>query len=385
MPIKNFWKNEEEERSYEAMDQISSSPTATPNSTQLPTPWQSSVVRSKVVRPPTDWLVHGFFPTGSITLIAAREGAMKTWFSLWLASSLSNGYNFIGRSLKSKKVLYVDAEGPVGLLEDRLKHIGISDNLNIWAWWDEKPPPTSFSDPIWVQAADAHDLIIIDTLKRFMDGADENDSGAMAKLTRELRPLTKKSCSIILLHHKGKMESEYRGSTELGAGVDIVLTMKKIVEGVQAFLEIKSYKHRWVSDFSLKLQVIQGEDVPRFEDITRKEEQSLAQKQQTRVQQTQGIIESLKKETTPNQSAIIKRIIDDGLLESRPAVQRFLENGNGKYWTFKSKGRGHEKIYENLPTCSDPREKTGEQVPNKDLFDPSEWSEEQTREPGEEG
>ena len=60
-----------------------------------------------------------------------------------------------------------------------------------------------------------------------MDGLQENSSDDMAKVSGMLRELTRYGATVLVLHHSMKDEEKrgYRGSTELGAGVDMVMSL----------------------------------------------------------------------------------------------------------------------------------------------------------------
>ncbi|QQR80944.1 MAG: AAA family ATPase [Deltaproteobacteria bacterium] len=316
-------------------------------------PWRSSNDPSWNDTPELEWLLPDLFPKRSITLLAAREGSMKTWYSLTLSCQLSNA---------GFKVLYVDAEGPIGLLQLRKRDLGYDSEINIWSWYDDVPPPESFEDSLWIKAAQEHDLIVIDTLKRFMRGGDENDSGHISTITEAIRRLSKYNCSFLLLHHRSKGESEYRGSTELGAGVDIVLTMEKKPGELQKTLEIKSYKHRWKPDFQRLLHVSEGEKAPIIQDITHDVEIEKKETFVTTQKDIQDVIsEIIKEKGQAKQSTIIDQLISRKLATSRAAAQRLLEKGEGHFWTIQRLGGTQGTLYCPLPTTQSLGSQTGEQ------------------------
>ena len=144
------------------------------------------------------------------------------------SSSIAQGSEWFKRVCRVAKVLYIDAENPNSVFHSRLCAIGGSKNLYLWRW-GEDDFPTELDDPRLIAASKHYRLIVIDTLKRFMSGLDENSSKDMAIITQQMRDLTKHGASVIAIHHSGKDTTRGgdRGSTELGAGVDTVLVVEK--------------------------------------------------------------------------------------------------------------------------------------------------------------
>ncbi|HUK57470.1 MAG TPA: AAA family ATPase [Nitrospiria bacterium] len=309
----------------------------------LTVPW----VPSHKLRPPdeTPWKVHGLIPTASVVMLCAREGVYKTFLSLNIAFAVAQGKPFLNRETETGAVLYIDAENPPDLLPLRLRSIGSSENLHVWCWWHD-PPPLALNGPFMELASKEFNLIVIDTLKRFMEGRDENSSADMAEITGQLRALTKHGASVLVLHHGGKAETakDYRGSSELGAGVDVVLSMEKKREGETTILEIRSTKHRWLSDFKLTLKVADG---PIFTDITQDLKNSQREENNARYSEVQQIIREMEQTgNTPNQSDVVQRVKDKTGL-GRNAILGLLREGEERgFW--KSNAERGSKFYRTL-------------------------------------
>jgi hypothetical protein len=99
-----------------------------------------------------------------------------------------------------------------------------------------------------------------------MKGLKENSSDDMAVITNALRELTRDGATVLVLHHapKDSEKQDYRGSTELGAGVDITisLTKRKSKEGITLSLETR--KTRYSSSGDLEIEVTKGDRSPLF-------------------------------------------------------------------------------------------------------------------------
>jgi hypothetical protein len=109
----------------------------------------------------------------------------------------------------------LSAEDPLPVLGERLYAIGevlsdqqkimVEDNLMVMPL--DGVRPNLLSSP-WINAlqnlAEEHDLLILDTLRRF-HGCDENDGAAMARLLGNLELIASRTgCSILFLHHTSK-------------------------------------------------------------------------------------------------------------------------------------------------------------------------------------
>lgn len=69
-----------------------------------------------------EWLCNNYIQRGDVILLSGSEKSGKSILSLQLASNLSNGSQFLGKySCKESKVLYIQLEGKVTELVDRLE------------------------------------------------------------------------------------------------------------------------------------------------------------------------------------------------------------------------------------------------------------------------
>jgi 5S rRNA maturation endonuclease (ribonuclease M5) len=314
-------------------------------------PWQCSLAVLAKPLPETAWLIHGLVPSESVILLSGREGSMKTWLALEWARAIAEGTTWLGRECEAGAVLYSDAEMPGDLFLSRLHAVGGSRNLNMWRWQDAEFP-TRLDDPRLFMAAQSHRLIVIDTLKRFMSGLEENSSDDMAIVTGCLRTLTRWGCTVLALHHAPKDETKpgYRGSTELGAGVDIALTIEKSVKDGTETLGVTASKTRYATDPRLTLRVERSDTRPLFYDATGEAQaakQAALADDLTRLEAVIGTLFATNGRT-PNQSEVIKAAQDQALGARRTILGR-LRQGEGVRW--RSVPDGHSRVYELLSTC----------------------------------
>ena len=327
-----------------------------------PTPWRSSL--DLLAEPPSEiaWLVDGVLPADSVVLLSGREGTMKTWLAMDCSRAVAEGATWLGRECEAGAVLYLDAEMPGNVFVSRLRAIGGSRNLNVWRWQDEGFPSVLTNIQL-VDAAKSHRLIVVDTLRRFMGKREENSSTEMAEITKALRELTRYGATVLVLHH-AKKDGErpgYRGSTELGAGVDIAMHVEKTKNDDGYTLRLITNKTRYDKDFEPVLRVEAGADRPIFHDASAEAREAAQTALASDLDQLGAVIAHLYAEhkRSPNQSQIIEGAKERGL-GSRNTLLGWLRQGEGTRWQSELDGRSRVYIASvQLSTCSSPRGEGG--------------------------
>lgn len=328
---------------------------------QPPVPWRNSLVLLEEPWTETEWVIPEVIPAKSVVLLAGREGSMKTWVAMEWAHAISEGLPWQGRVSQCGSVLYLDGEMPPDMFRNRLHAIGGSKNLNIWSWHDASFP-TSLSDPLLQMASQQHTLIVVDTLRRFIGQRDENSASEMAIITKQLRELTRHGASILILHHASKNAEKpgYRGSTEIGAGVDVLLHLLR--NDREESLSINVDKTRVGSASMLAFHVEKTNARPVFKDCLTSKSSRNPLTSTTQLQNLANVISTLQEDLgrRPNQSEIVKAAQSLG---SRNTILDWLSQGEDKQWQCEVDGKS--KIYtlvSNISTCPNPlgEEQTGQ-------------------------
>lgn len=188
--------------------------------------------------PDVDWLVDKLIPNKAVGVWTGKRGSFKTFLTLTMAANVSQGTQFLDQyPTKKGKVLYLDKENGTSIMKTRssmikkgldiknsidigyicFSQLKIDKNLDIWAIEDT------------IKDNDIK-LLIIDTYRRAIS-FDENSAGDVSKLFVDvLRPIVERNdCSIILIHHDRKGESQgdemdmIRGSSDLANYCDFIL------------------------------------------------------------------------------------------------------------------------------------------------------------------
>ena len=189
---------------------------------------------------------------GNYHLLTGPVGNMKSMLSLYLAGELS----------KKEKVLFVDKENGLLMIEARARALRIPETENLYYWCErpgmskEETPPdfkTGFKLYERIVREWKSPVLIFDTLNRFCPGADENSVKDMTFVTDCLMKLRNLGATVIALHQVGKPSIEkgyqnYRGSSEIAGGMDIGLTIKNFTQATEnsASFTIHQFKTRWL-------------------------------------------------------------------------------------------------------------------------------------------
>lgn len=319
----------------------------------LDVPWRSAsqILETPVIE--TEWLIDGMLPKGAVILLSGREGSMKSWVVMRLAHAVAEGHPWLGRACQHGPVLYLDGEMPPALLQKRLRlGIGGSQHLHIWSWADQGTFPVHLEGSHLIEAARSHSLIVVDTLRRFMSGFQENSADDMAKVSQMLRELTRYGATVLVLHHAPKDVEKrgYRGSTELGAGVDITMSLEKKQQGGLVALHLSTEKTRFGGSPKVELVVRGSHENPEFQDRTENSNEPGEQMVKLR-----ELIEELTKTLgqSPNQGQIFEVAHQQGLW-SKERIRTLLKNGERIYW--QSHKSGTSKVYVPLFVLSVPIE-----------------------------
>lgn len=159
---------------------------------------------------------------GRVTLLAAEEKSGKSTLAGQAAAHLARGARFLGTSLEALPVLWLALDEPLADLVRRLDRFGARRGIAIM---QERPAAVELQRAIEEFGAR---LLVVDTLAEFADGLVE-DFNAAEQWTAHLRVLRQiaqaTGCGVLLLHHTGRATGKYRGSSQIGAGVDAIIEM----------------------------------------------------------------------------------------------------------------------------------------------------------------
>jgi len=159
---------------------------------------------------------------GRVTLLAAEEKTGKSTLVGQAVAALSRGADFLGESPRRRPTVWLALDEPLPDVVRRLARHGAREGVCIYL---ERPSPMDLEARIGEMGAG---LVVVDTLTEFAAGLveDLNDAAQWTGHLRELRRVAQSTdAAVILLHHTNRGSGKYRGSSQIGAGVDIIVEM----------------------------------------------------------------------------------------------------------------------------------------------------------------
>jgi AAA domain len=180
------------------------------------------------------WIIEGMVRHGDNVAVAGPPGSGKSLFFLDVAARLAIGDQVVGFSPRDPmNVLYLDHENNRDDIALRLQDMGLHadqlDKLRYASFPSLDPLDTKLGGRHLYQLAHAldADVLIIDTISRFVDG-DENAADTWQNVYRHaVAPLKAAGRTVIRLDHTGRDESrDARGSSAKRDDPDAVWLFK---------------------------------------------------------------------------------------------------------------------------------------------------------------
>ena len=201
---------------------------------------------------PIQWLVKRWVQAQALLMVHGPSGCGKTFLVLdWCLRIASGLPTWSGHKVKEGSVVYLAGEGHHGL-KGRVaawkQHHGISE-LSMWLSRDGCDLNTGPGYQLVVDHIRAlpnnPDVIVVDTLHRFLDG-DENSAQDAKKMLDACAGLMREfCCSVILVHHTGvsaEAQHRARGSSAWKGALDIEVSV--VSTGADAPIEVVQRKSK---------------------------------------------------------------------------------------------------------------------------------------------
>jgi hypothetical protein len=178
--------------------------------------------------PPVPWVIEPLLVAGCVTMVAGREGQGKSMLALALASAIGHGASIAGLDCQAGTVVYVDAENGEREAHRRVRGLGVKAGTLTYVeaqGFNLAQHITLLEDLV---AEHKPSVLILDSLRSLAPGLDENDSKQAEAAVRPVSRLAQtQGIPVLLLHHAGKGGHEYRGSTAIGAAVELGFTLSR--------------------------------------------------------------------------------------------------------------------------------------------------------------
>ncbi|HUX79304.1 MAG TPA: AAA family ATPase [Alphaproteobacteria bacterium] len=217
-------------------------------SRQIGTALQSTTLKALSIREllsmeiqPREMILNPIIPEQGLVMIHAPRGIGKTHVSLMIAYTVATGgHMFNGRweSGKPNKVLFVDGEMPLTVMQERLAKIVNSaeadvmhdDTLLIITPDLQNQGISDLSTPEGQQFVEEHlkdvKLLILDNHSALCRRGRENEGESWIPLQEWFLTLRRRGISVLLIHHSNKTGGQ-RGTSRKEDLLDTVITLRK--------------------------------------------------------------------------------------------------------------------------------------------------------------
>ena len=190
---------------------------------------------------PREMLLNPIIPEQGLVMIHAPRGIGKTHVSIMIAYMVAvGGQMFSGKWTceKPHKVLFVDGEMPLVVMQERLAKIVSSmecqaiceDNLRIITPDLQNQGITDLSTPQGQQFIEEHlagvKLLILDNHSALCRRGRENEAESWIPLQEWFLTLRRRGISVLLIHHSNKAGAQ-RGTSRKEDLLDTVITLRK--------------------------------------------------------------------------------------------------------------------------------------------------------------
>jgi hypothetical protein len=185
-------------------------------------------------------LVQGLLPEKALTAMIGASNTGKSALAVDLSVAVATGRPFRGLRVRQCAVLYVATEGAQGL-RNRIAALRVARELAP----DAALGVVTVSVDLCSSPADSSDivtacttlelitgrpvgLVVIDTVARAMNGADENSGSDMGRFLANAESIKNNTgATVLLIHHAGKDASKgARGHSSFRAALDTEITVE---------------------------------------------------------------------------------------------------------------------------------------------------------------
>ena len=177
---------------------------------------------------PIPWVIEDFAAKGETTMLYGVGGVLKSMLALALADGVARGETVGGFECVEGRVVYLDAENGEREIHRRIRGLGVDpEGISIY----ETAGVHLLDDSTEIEAlieAEQPSLVIFDSLRTLLPGAEENDSTEMAEALAEIRAFAqRKDVAIVVIHHAEKRGETYRGSSAIHDQVSMMFSLKR--------------------------------------------------------------------------------------------------------------------------------------------------------------
>lgn len=195
--------------------------------------------------PPVQWLADPLLVRGAVTMLAGREGHGKSMLALAIAAAIGSGETVAGIACNQGRTLVIDSENGADEVHRRVRTLCVKPDTLTYVVAEgfdlDADRPLLHEHVVKCQP----DLLVLDSLRSLAPELEENYSAPAEAILQPLRSLARQhDCAVLILHHDGKANDGYRGSTAIGAAVELGFTLTREGNGPGARRRLTCWKCR---------------------------------------------------------------------------------------------------------------------------------------------
>jgi putative DNA primase/helicase len=192
----------------------------------------------QLVLPPRRYLLEPWFPERGLAMVYAPRGVGKTLFALGMAYAVASGGTFLHfRAHEPRRVLYVDGEMPIEVMQERLTAIEqgsdykvTDDHLRFLCADRLDVPMPDLGTPegrrTLAPLVENAELIIIDNISTLVRTGRENESEAWQPIQQWALDQRRAGRSVLFVHHTNKTGAQ-RGTSKREDVLDTILSLSR--------------------------------------------------------------------------------------------------------------------------------------------------------------
>lgn len=233
-------------------------------------------------------LLSPWLRRGSVALLHAQPKTGKTYLALNIALAVTTGDALLGwkpdRPGKSRRVLYIDAEMPLWLMQKRLKQLQCDeDNHDIHILSREQVIAANYGMPdlgsakgqdelnTFIDHMDP-DLIVLDSLSALIRSGTENERESWLPIEAWLQRQRALGRAVLMVHHQGKSGLQ-RGTSSRMEVLDAELSLKKAERGALELTIERIRDHDGPIGPALTLRLDIADGAARWRNVTRNKDE----------------------------------------------------------------------------------------------------------------
>jgi archaellum biogenesis ATPase FlaH len=224
---------------------------------------------SKLPKPVVSYLIEPEIIQGVVTMVSGKPGCGKTTIIMKWCKTIAEE--------KHIPVFYLNKDNPQVIMDDRMTKLGgLPDNFLMWGRWIKDRQgnpcePLNLESPALAQFIKGlgNCVVVVDTLRQFAAGRDENSNNAMTEFFDPIKRWTATGATCIVIHHsdkEGKHPSCGAGAIE--ASVDAGLLVEAThVDGKIERMIVKGYRTRMGDNINIVYKMVAGIPIRQTETI----------------------------------------------------------------------------------------------------------------------